>query len=58
VQSTFREAQEAGVRRIVFVHIGRPMLRAIDSGQAKGMEFATDRQVFELLQGASQTPHD
>jgi hypothetical protein len=28
-----REAHEAGVRRLVFAHIGRPTLRALDRGE-------------------------
>jgi hypothetical protein len=40
-------AQRAHVRRLVFAHIGRPTLRAIDSGLRPSFgEFARDRQVF------------
>ncbi|MPZ50241.1 MAG: hypothetical protein GEU75_13250 [Dehalococcoidia bacterium] len=48
VQRTAQEAQEAGVRRVVFVHIGRPTIHAIDSGEGQALEFATDGQVFEF----------
>jgi ribonuclease BN (tRNA processing enzyme) len=48
VQDTLREAEAAGVRRVVLVHIGRPTIRAIDAGEAEGLEFASDGQVFEL----------
>ena len=40
-------AQRAHVRRLVFAHIGRPTLRAIDGGLRPSFgEFARDRQVF------------
>jgi hypothetical protein len=48
VQRTAQEAQAARVRRVVFVHIGRPTIRAIDSGATQGLEFARDGQVFEV----------
>ena len=48
VQITLKEAQAAGIKRIIFVHIGRPTIRAINSGEASQLEFAQDGQVFEL----------
>ena len=48
MQVTLKEAQAAGIKWIVFVHIGRPTIRAIDSGEANQLEFAADGQVFEL----------
>lgn len=40
-------ARRAGVRRLVFAHIGRPTLRALSQGkQAPFGEFATDGQIF------------
>jgi beta-lactamase family protein len=46
VQRTAQEASDAGVRRTVFVHIGRPTICAIDSGGTQDLEFASDGQVF------------
>lgn len=54
VQRTRLDARNAGIRRVVFVHIGRPTIRAIDAGQTEGLEFARDGQVFELA--GSMTP--
>lgn len=51
VQHTLQEATRTKVRRVVFVHIGRPTIRAIDSGEAESLEFAADGQVFELRDG-------
>ena len=48
IQRTLHEAQAAGIRRVVFVHIGRPVIRAMDAGLTEGIEFAADGQVFEL----------
>jgi hypothetical protein len=48
VQRTWREAQDAGIRHVVFVHIGRQTIRAINGGETEGLEFARDGQVFEL----------
>jgi Beta-lactamase superfamily domain len=42
-----RSATTRGVRRLVFVHIGRPTIRAIDRGcRAPFGEFARDGQIF------------
>lgn len=51
VQRTSREAQDAEIRQVVLVHIGRPTTRAIDSGEAEYLEFAKDGQVFEFRNG-------
>lgn len=53
VQRTRLEAAEAAVRHIVFVHIGRRTIRAMDAGETEGLEFAHDGQVFAL---AAPTP--
>jgi hypothetical protein len=42
-------AQAHRVRRLVFAHIGRPTLKAIDRGETPPFgEFARDGQVFRL----------
>jgi hypothetical protein len=47
VQAVARSAQRNGIKRLVFAHIGRPTLRALDRGlQAPFGEFARDGQVF------------
>ncbi|HEY8508620.1 MAG TPA: hypothetical protein VIL32_09705 [Steroidobacteraceae bacterium] len=47
VLSVQRAAQKAGVKRLVFAHIGRPTIRAIDKGaQLSFGEFAHDGQIF------------
>ena len=47
-----REAKALKVRRLVFAHIGRPTIRALDAGETPGFgEFARDGQIF-LLQGS------
>ncbi|HSR24345.1 MAG TPA: MBL fold metallo-hydrolase [Candidatus Eisenbacteria bacterium] len=43
-------ARSLGVRRLVFAHIGRPTIRAIDRGETPPFgEFAEDGQVFRLI---------
>jgi hypothetical protein len=43
------QAQAAGVRRLVFAHLGRPTIRAIDAGQRPPFgEFGHDGQQFTL----------
>jgi hypothetical protein len=51
VLSTAGQAAMAGITRVVFVHIGRPTIRAIDAGLASRYEFARDGQSFELASG-------
>lgn len=47
VLAVARAARRAGVRRLVFAHIGRPTIRARDRGLTPEFgEFATDGQVF------------
>ena len=47
VQAVARAARRHGVTRLVFAHIGRPTLRALDRGLRPAFgEFATDGQVF------------
>lgn len=54
VQRTATEASAAGIARVVFVHIGRPTIRALDAGEASYLEFAKDGQSFELGQAEGQ----
>ena len=50
VLSVAQAAQRAGVGRLVFAHIGRPTIRALDRGLTPPFgEFAADRQMFRLL---------
>ena len=43
-------ARALGVRRLVFAHVGRPAVRAIDRGETPPFgEFAEDGQVFRLI---------
>ena len=43
-------ARALGVRRLVFAHVGRPTVRAIDRGETPPFgEFAEDGQVFRLI---------
>jgi hypothetical protein len=47
VQAVARAARRLGVKRLVFAHIGRPTLRALDRGLRPAFgEFAMDGQVF------------
>ena len=47
VQHVAAAARRAGIARLVFAHLGRPTLRALDRGErAPFGEFATDGQVF------------
>lgn len=49
IQSVAAQARRWGVRRLVFAHIGRPAIRAMDRGQRPPFgEFARDGQVFWL----------
>lgn len=49
VQDTARAAREHGVRMLVFAHIGRPSIRAVDAGhQPPFGEWATDGRVYQL----------
>jgi len=44
-----RAARREVVKRLVFAHIGRPTLRALDAGLSPTFgEFTTDRQAFVL----------
>ncbi len=44
-----RQARESGVRRLVFAHIGRPTIAALDAGRQVGFgEFGSDGQAFTL----------
>jgi hypothetical protein len=44
-----REAQARGVRRLVFAHLGRPTLRALDAGKRPPFgELGHDGQIFTL----------
>ena len=47
VLAVARAARRYGIRRLVFAHIGRPTLRALDRGRTPPFgDFATDGQVF------------
>lgn len=47
--SVATEARRRNVRRLVFSHIGRPTIRAMDRGEMPSFgEFARDGQVFHL----------
>lgn len=47
VLAVAKEAQRRGVRRLVFAHIGRPTIRAIDAGERPPFgELGHDGQVF------------
>jgi hypothetical protein len=49
-------ARTYGVRRLVFAHIGRPTIRALDRGERPPFgEFAHDRQVFWLRGPAARS---
>jgi beta-lactamase family protein len=49
VQQVAAEARRLGVRRLVFAHIGRPTIRALDRGERPPFgEVARDGQVFHL----------
>jgi hypothetical protein len=44
-----RQAEAQGVRRLVFVHIGRPTIRAIDAGEAPPFgEFGAEKRSYRL----------
>lgn len=52
-----REAKSLGIRKLVFAHIGRPTIRAIDAGlQPPFGQMGQDRQVF-LVPGARPLAH-
>jgi len=47
--SVARDAQERGVRRLVFAHIGRPTIRAIDAGKTLPFgEFGVENKTYRL----------
>jgi ribonuclease BN (tRNA processing enzyme) len=49
VQAVARAARRHRIKRLVFAHIDRPTLRALDAGLRPPFgEFATDRQSFGL----------
>jgi hypothetical protein len=52
VQAVARAARDAGVRRLVFAHLGRPTLRALSRGERPRFgELAADGQVFLVRHG-------
>jgi hypothetical protein len=54
MQAVARAARRHRVKRLVFAHIGRPTLRALEAGLSPTFgEFATDRQVFVLARRAT-----
>jgi hypothetical protein len=55
--SVARAARAHGVRRLVFAHIGRPTLRALDRGEKPSFgEFAVDGQCFIVASSRGQSP--
>lgn len=49
VVETAEQARRHGVRRLVFAHIGRPSIRAIDAGEAPPYgEWGVEGQVYRL----------
>ena len=55
VQSVANAARRAGVKRLVFAHLGRPTLRALARGERPLFgEVAVDGQVFLLQQRSRQ----
>jgi hypothetical protein len=47
VQTVARAAKREGVKRLVFAHIGRPTLKALDAGlESPFGDFARDGQIF------------
>lgn len=53
--SVARAARAHGVRRLVFAHIGRPTLRALDRGERPSFgAFAVDGQCFVVAFGGDQ----
>jgi putative transposase len=52
-----REAQQQGVRQLVFAHIGRPTIRALDAGCRPPFgEFGADGQVYRVRTRQSCPP--
>ncbi len=52
VMSVARAARRYGVSRLVFSHLGRPTLRALDDGKRPSFgEFARDGQAFVIRSG-------
>jgi hypothetical protein len=44
-----RKAEQCGVRRLVFAHVGRPTIRAIDAGERPPFgEFGIEGRVYRL----------
>jgi hypothetical protein len=55
--SVAEEAQRRGVRRLVFAHIGRPTIRAMDAGERPPFgEMGHDGQVFTLTSPRTRGP--
>lgn len=49
VEHVARDALKYKIRRLVFAHIGRPTIKALDAGKrAKFGEFGRDRRVFKI----------
>jgi len=47
------EGERRGVRRLVFAHIGRPTIRAMDAGQRPPFgEFGIEGRIYRLRAGA------
>jgi len=49
VEQVARDAMKYKIRRLVFAHIGRPTIKALDAGKRPAFgEFGTDRAVFKI----------
>ena len=49
VDQVARDARKYKVKRLIYAHIGRPTIKAIDAGERPGFgEFGTDTDVFRL----------
>jgi ribonuclease BN (tRNA processing enzyme) len=54
VEQVARDARKHSVKRLVFAHIGRPTIKAIDSGERSVFgEFGADGDVYSLGEGGS-----
>lgn len=61
VVRTQKEAEKAGVERVIFVHIGRPVIDAIEKNQTGELNFAEDGQEFRITKSApplNRLPND
>lgn len=53
VEQVARDAPRSGVKRLVFAHIGRPTIKAIDAGERPGFgEYGADGDIYSLCGGS------